>query len=244
MSPQEEPRLSLAILDIDGTLLDTPHLAAWRIGLAVVLGHDGTGHPAQDDALLSLDAYQRRVAGRPREAGARAALEQACGRATPDLVAELVRVKQEEFRGLAGTTTLFDDAERFLARAARRELPLAFCTASRNAGGVLRDLAATLPYGDWLVERLDRSLGQAGHRGDHPRPESLRAVAEVWGRDPRECVVIDDAPHGVTAARTAGMEAVLVHRFSYSPSVAADDVVVGSLDALELDHRLAVTTHA
>jgi beta-phosphoglucomutase-like phosphatase (HAD superfamily) len=66
----------------------------------------------------------------------------------------------------------------------------------------------------------------------------------VWGRDPRECVVIDDAPHGVTAARTAGMEAVLVHRFSYSPSVAADDVVVGSLDALELDHRLAVTTHA
>ena len=242
MNAPEDPRLSLAILDIDGTLLDTPHLGAWRLGLAAVLGR-GSGDPAQDESLLSLDVYQRRVAGRPREAGARAALEQACGTATADVVAELARVKQDEFRKLAGTTRLFADAERFLERAARRELPLAFCTASRNAGGVLRDLAGTRPWGDWLVERLARSLGDAGHRGDLPRPDSLRAVAAEWGRDPHECVVIDDAPHGVTAARSAGMAAVLVHRFPYRPSVAADDVVVESLDAVALDHRLAVTTH-
>jgi beta-phosphoglucomutase len=231
---------SLVIVDIDGTLLDTPHLSAWRRGLAAVLGRDRPADPVEDTRLLSLASYQRHIAGRPREVGARAALEQAGAEPGPDLVALLVRRKQDEFRALMASTALFADAERFLLRAADRGVPLAFCTASRNAGGLLRRLVAAGHHGDRLVERLDRSLGPLGHRGDLPRPDALRAVAAVWASEPGECLVIDDAPHGVDAAEAAGMDAVLIDRFGHAPRTSAGHRTVTSLD--DVDHRLAATT--
>lgn len=49
--------------------------------------------------------------------------------------------------------------------------------------------------------------GDQGFRGK-PEPDIFLAVAEGLGIDPRDCVVFEDAPFGIEAARRAGMNAV------------------------------------
>ncbi|MFC9281150.1 HAD family hydrolase [Streptomyces collinus] len=215
----------LVILDIDGTLLDTPHLAAWRQALGEV-----GGLSEERGARLTSRAYQRRVAGRDRLTGAEAALRIAGMTPSPDLVERLADRKQRLFRRLMHTTRLFPDARRFLAGAAAQRTPLAFCTASRNAGDLLRRCVAGEPYAPWLLPRLDRSLGHHGHRGGVPRGEALLRVVEAWDVHPAACVVVDDAPHGVEAAAALGMRAVLVDRFGEPPPAPAGRTAVTSLD--------------
>lgn len=128
----------LVILDIDGTLPDTPHLAAWRTATAALLADFGLG----SGPPLSEEVYQRRIAGRPRAVGAAAAIAASGVEPNTALVTELTRRKQDLFGSLSGDTRLFDDAMRFLKKAASTRAPVAFCTASRNAGPLLRD---------WLV---------------------------------------------------------------------------------------------
>lgn len=215
-------RGGLVVLDIDGTLLDTPHLAAWREALGTVA--------AGRAARLTPAAYQRRVAGRDRVTGAGAALEIAGVTPSADLVERLAAEKQRRFRRLMHTTALFPDARRLLAQAAARRTPLAFCTASRNAGELLRRCVADEPYAPWLLARLDRSLGDDGHRGGVPRGEALLRVAEAWDSPPSACVVVDDAPHGVDAALALGMRAVLVDRSGVRHPAHAARTAVASLD--------------
>nr|CAF33044.1 putative phosphosugar mutase [Streptoalloteichus tenebrarius] len=200
---------TLVVLDIDGTLLDTPHLPAWRRGLARVLGD----HAPDRSAEISVEQYHRHVAGRPRQVGAAAALGIAGLDPTPELVEELAVVKQELFLEQAEETVLFPDARDFLDAAAREGTPVAFCTASRNAGELLAKRLPGLDGGDWLLDRLHQSLGPHGHYGDVPRPEALRRVARAWNWSPDRCVLVDDALSGVLAGQEVGMRPVLLDRF-------------------------------
>ncbi|SHG39084.1 HAD family hydrolase [Streptoalloteichus hindustanus] len=200
---------ALVVLDIDGTLLDTPHLPAWRRGLARVL----RDHAPERSAEITVERYHRHIAGRPRQVGARAALELAGLAPPPALVDELAAVKQQVFLEQAEETVLFPDAGDFLDAAALAGTPLAFCTASRNAGELLAKRLPRLDGGDWLLDRLHHSLGPHGHYGDVPRPEALRRVAAAWGAAPDGCVLVDDALSGVLAGQQVGMTAVLVDRF-------------------------------
>lgn len=43
-----------------------------------------------------------------------------------------------------------------------------------------------------------------------PAPDIFLRAAEELGIDPAECVVVEDAPHGIAAARAAGMLAVAI----------------------------------
>ncbi|MCW7988396.1 hypothetical protein XF35_24780 [Streptomyces platensis subsp. clarensis] len=213
----------LVVLDIDGTLLDTPHLPAWQQAVAQVT--EGR-RPA-----LTTDQYQLRVAGRPRLAGARAALEAVGAAPDGDLVTRLASVKQELFHRLADTTVLFPDAQRFLVAAVEQEIPLAFCTASRNAGALLRARLTGHPHGARLIERLERSLAPAGYRDEPAREDALRRVGRIWDTDPAKCLLIDDADHGVAAGERSGMDAVLLDRFMDPANWPADRRIT-SLDEI------------
>src|ERR1700722_13188676 len=57
--------LTACIFDVDGVLLASPHERAWRDALAGIA----------DPALFTTAMYQAQVAGKPRGAGALAALE-------------------------------------------------------------------------------------------------------------------------------------------------------------------------
>lgn len=197
----------LLVLDIDGTLLDTPHLQAWNQALRDVLGRTSGGLTAAD--------YQRRVAGRPRAAGARAAFESVDVDPTPALVDRLVATKQDVFLRLAGGTTLFPDAARLLDLAAGLRVPLAFCTASRNAGSLLRERLARHPRAAWLTERIDRSLEAGGPHPPARRAEAVRRVVGAWNAEPGETLLVDDTEHGVAAGMSIGTDAVLIDRFGH-----------------------------
>ena len=69
-------------------------------------------------------------------------------------------------------------------------------------------------------------------RAGKPEPDVFLAAASKLGVSPRDCVVIEDAPAGIEAARRAGMKSVGVlttHRELKA------DLVAPSLDQLPND---------
>ena len=67
------------------------------------------------------------------------------------------------------------------------------------------------------------------HRGK-PDPEVFLVAATKLGVAPEGCIVVEDAQHGVEAARAAGMKSIGVNQ---NCKLLPADVVVRSLDLLE-----------
>ena len=67
-----------------------------------------------------------------------------------------------------------------------------------------------------------------------PDPQIYLVAAERLGLEPRSCVVFEDAPAGVAAAKTAGMACVAVTSSVDAPQLQEADVVVENLAALTL----------
>ena len=94
--------------------------------------------------------------------------------------------------------------------------------------------------------RLEVVLSSAGVRdlfevtvaGDEvanpkPAPDIYLRAAALLGRDPADCLVIEDSPTGVSAARAAGMSVVVVRRGYFDDDVLIGaDQIVDSLDQL------------
>jgi HAD superfamily hydrolase (TIGR01509 family) len=68
-----------------------------------------------------------------------------------------------------------------------------------------------------------------------PDPEVFLLAAERIGVPPRRCVVFEDVPAGVEAARRGGMKAVAVTTSHPREALAAADLVLERLDQLSLD---------
>ena len=62
-----------------------------------------------------------------------------------------------------------------------------------------------------------------------PDPEGFLRAAELLGRDPRTCVVLEDAPAGIEAGRRAGARTIAVTTTHDAGTLAAADVVVSDL---------------
>lgn len=67
------------------------------------------------------------------------------------------------------------------------------------------------------------------HRGK-PDPEVFLVAATILGVAPRHCIVVEDAEHGIEAARAAGMKSIGV---SQNGKHLPADVVVRSLDLID-----------
>jgi beta-phosphoglucomutase-like phosphatase (HAD superfamily) len=72
------PKFQGAIVDVDAVLADSPHEKAWRESLRELM--ESSWRDIRDQTTWSLDAftphvYQQYVSGKPRTAGARAALD-------------------------------------------------------------------------------------------------------------------------------------------------------------------------
>ena len=67
-----------------------------------------------------------------------------------------------------------------------------------------------------------------------PDPAIFLFASSRLGVDPRACVVIEDAPHGVEAARRAGMLCIGITTTYEPENLAAADLVVSSFDEIDL----------
>lgn len=68
-----------------------------------------------------------------------------------------------------------------------------------------------------------------------PSPEPYLRAARELGVDPADCIVVEDAPAGVQAARAAGMRMIAVTTTHARDSFGDATVVVGDIGSLRID---------
>jgi beta-phosphoglucomutase len=184
-------RLAAAIFDVDGVLVASPHERAWREAL---LGF-------ADPARFTTAMYQAHVAGRTRLDGARVALEQL---GVPDAEQQAVvyaKRKQKRLEELivAGSFAAFPDAFRFVEAVDGLGLPMAVASSSKNANQMMRLIR--LRSGRSLLEVFSANVCGRDLRHGKPSPEIFLLAAAELGIAPERCLVVEDAPVGIRAAR-------------------------------------------
>jgi beta-phosphoglucomutase-like phosphatase (HAD superfamily) len=223
-----ETKLRGAIFDVDGVLVDSPHERAWRESLdALMRGpwSDVASQTRWHPGALTGELYAAEVAGKPREDGARAALE-ALGIPDGERVRQYSEAKQERVQELIDQHAFrpFDDGVALLLLFKDAGLRLAAASSSRNAPALLQKVrldewcaahGESYPFvrqGTAIPDLLDADL--SGRRFPHgkPDPAIFLAAAEALGLEPAACVVVEDAPNGVAAAKAGGMRSIGVDR--------------------------------
>ena len=219
--------LTACIFDVDGVLLASPHEQAWREALV------GFGEPSR----FTTEMYQAQVAGKPRLAGARAALE-ALG--IPDAAARAGDYGERKQRRLleliaAGSVVAYPDALRFVQAVHALGWPMAVASSSKNANGMMQSIR--LESGLLLLDIFDANVCGRDLRQGKPRPEIFLLAAAGLHVAPEHCLVVEDASAGVLAARAGHMGSLGVARHSDVELLrAADaDLVVTSLDDVAMN---------
>ena len=223
----ETQQLTAAIFDVDGVLLASPHERAWREALA------GYADPARFTTAI----YQAHVAGKPRLAGARAALEAMgipdAGRQAPTYAGR----KQARLLELihAGSVTAFPDALRFVQAMKGLGWPMAVASSSKNANAMLK--LTCLADGGSLHDAFSVNVCGRSLQHGKPSPEIFLLAAAGLRLAPACCFVAEDAPAGIQAARSGGMQGLGVARVQDAAGLEAQHatLVVASLDEVALD---------
>jgi sugar-phosphatase len=207
MSASAPLRARALLFDLDGVLADSTASVErhWRAWAA--------RHGLDGDALLAV-VHGRRAVDTIREV-------------TPWLdadreLAALVAAEAGDTRGV----TAAPGAAALLAR-----LPAggwAVVTSGVRSVALARLRACGLPEPPLLVAADEIARGK-------PDPEGYLAAAARLGRAPAECVVLEDAPAGVAAARAAGMRCVGLATTHAAEALAGADLIAPSLAGLRVE---------
>jgi len=243
-----------AIFDVDGVLVDSPHEQAWREGLRQLMENEWTDIRPQTSYApekFTPDVYQRVMSGKPRYAGAQAALEyfgvpdaekraREYGDRKQVMIVELIEASQ---------FYAYPDALRFVLAVKDAGLRIAAASSSKNANAFLERIRLDefagqegLSYdfvrpGYTLLDILDANVSGRDFERGKPHPEIFLTAAEELGVPPGECFVVEDAANGVQAAKAGNMAALgLARAEDEELLVAANaDLVVTTLDDVSLD---------
>jgi beta-phosphoglucomutase-like phosphatase (HAD superfamily) len=236
-----------AIFDVDGVLVDSPHEQAWRRSLDELM--EGEWRPLRERTTWTPGAfttlvYQTYVSGKPRLAGALAALEHF---GVPDLAAharEYADRKQDMVVRLidAGEFAAFPDALRFIVAARHAGLVTAAASSSKNADRFLAkvrmdDVDPDLA-GKTLLDLFDVDVSGRDFAHGKPDPEMFLTAARELGVEPAHAVVLEDAPAGIQAAEAGEMASIGVARRPDDAELlegAGADLVVATLDDVDID---------
>ncbi|WP_022908690.1 HAD-IA family hydrolase [Aestuariimicrobium kwangyangense] len=196
---------SAVIFDMDGTLIDsTPAVERSWRIWAAEFGLDV-------DDLASAH-------GIPAETTARRLVR-------ADRVDEAVaRINEIELDDLDGVTLLPGAQEALDALTDDRRAIATSCTRPLFEA---RIAAAGFPRPGIIVTADDIEHGK-------PHPDPFLRGAELLGFDPRECLVFEDAPGGVAAARAAGCPVIGLTTTSGPEGLAEADAIIGSLADIRL----------
>jgi beta-phosphoglucomutase family hydrolase len=180
------------IFDMDGTIVDNMafHTKSWLAFFT------------KRGMLLDAEEFFRSTAGRQ---GHEILRERLGANLSDNEVQVLNAEKEAVYRELYGphrqTIAGFDG---LTAAAKEQRVALAVATAAPvgNITFILDGLA--------LRERFDAVVGAADVARGKPHPDVFLLAAERCGAAPDDCIVFEDAPLGVEAARRAGMRCVVL----------------------------------
>lgn len=196
--------------DLDGVLVDTApfHFQAWQELFQSV----GKGF---------AEADFRRTFGLRNDA----ILGDILGELTPAEVERLAQRKEELYRDkVEGRVMAIPGAMDLLRRLQERggRMAIVSSTPRENVRVVLRSLGLEGVFGAVVAEE-DAPKGK-------PDPQGFLVAAEKLGVAAGECVVIEDAPGGVEAAKRAGMRCIGLTTSRPREALAGADLVVDSLE--------------
>lgn len=107
------------------------------------------------------------------------------------------------------------------------------CIATAMAPELLPLVDRRLGLSSLFGERIF-TLADVGYRAK-PEPDLFLHAARQLGSEARHCVVIEDAPHGVEAARRAAMRCIALTTTYEAGLLQAADQVVNEFAAIDLD---------
>jgi pseudouridine 5'-phosphatase len=209
---------SHVIFDMDGVLLDTERI--YTLATQRIVARFGK----------TFDwSVKGNMIGRPALDSARYLVETLGLPMTPQAYLD---ERSAVLEALMPTADAMPGAEALTAALAARGVPMALASSSAREMYLLK----TTRHRAWFT----RCFG-AIVLGDDPRvvrgkpaPDIFLVAAELLGAAPTACVVVEDAPVGVEAARAAGMQVVAVPDPAMDAARFADaDLVIPSLRDLK-----------
>lgn len=180
------------IFDLDGVLVDTSvfHAKAWADLVR------GEGHEPPED-------LEDRVKGISRMESLKIALGAHAADYSEDALTALADQKNARYLEAVKTvqpSDLYPGARALLDGLRRAGIKVALGSASKNSRAVLAGLGIT--------EDFDVISDGTTHQRGKPHPDVFLGAAWMAGVTPAECIVVEDAPAGITAALQGGFVAV------------------------------------
>ena len=197
--------------DLDGTLLDSEeyHWLSWRQTMAAL------GHPITREEFLATFGL-RNDEILPRWLGAAA---------TRDEIDRVSREKESLYRKLlreGGVAPLAGAAEWVRTLGQEGWLQAIASSAPRANVDVVLEVLGMASFFQAVVSAEDVTAGK-------PDPQVFLTAAARLNVAPQSCIVVEDSPMGIEAARRAGMHSIGVSR---NGRLAAADLTVASLAEL------------
>jgi len=178
------------IFDLDGTLLDTEPL--YTVAAQAVVGRYGK--------VYDWNVKRHVVGGDPMQ-GARFVVERL---QLPISAERYIEEREAIMREQCRTVPEKPGASALIEALHARGIPMAIGTSSQ------RDLAEIKLSSHAFMGRIRHMVcsDDPGITAGKPAPDIFLTTARLMGASPQNCLVFEDTPKGVEAARNAGMQAV------------------------------------
>jgi len=211
------------IFDVDGVIADTEAVNA-RVSIKVFADLFGVEGVTREDFEAGL--------GRGAQEYVKAAARVHGMELTDEQVEEATQLRQEYFLDILSREPLppFPGVLELMEKAARREdfrVAIATSGTLEKSSAVLN--AARVPYQQMVY------IHGNDVKNKKPDPELFLLAAAGIGIDPANCVVIEDAPNGIQAAKAAGARCIAVTNSADAPKLQQADLICDSIEQIDLE---------
>ncbi len=175
------------IFDFDGIIVDTMdiHFKTWTM-------------LAQHIGIAIQPEMKSRMKGASRDKSLKVLLADSYTEYTDDQLHHFTVLKdnwyQEEIKQMT-KNLLLDGIENFITRLKSSGFKLAVASSSKNAKRILEQINFTEPF-DIIIDANNITVTK-------PSPDVFLRAIELLGVNAKECMVIEDSPLGIKAAKTA-----------------------------------------
>ncbi|NQT01215.1 MAG: HAD family phosphatase, partial [Planctomycetes bacterium] len=211
------------IFDVDGVIADTEAANA-RASIKVFADFLGLEGVVRKDFEAGL--------GRGAEEYVKAGARTHGMELTDEQIQKITQLRQEYFLKVLKEESMppFPGVLELMEKAMQREdfrLAIATSGTHEKSRAVLE--AANIPYKKMVYIHGDHV------KNKKPNPELFLLAAEGIDIEPANCVVIEDAPNGVQAAKAAGAKCIAVTNSTNAANLSEADLVCDSLEKINLD---------